>query len=105
MKIKGDELITFMAEAWPQPVDDWYWDHECFDGDPEPDAVYETDEIGPIQHQGRGDDPTNGDGHNLATLIKRWRKARDFDVFTVDAPKVHVAAIRAAIIGAGGKLR
>lgn len=105
MKVKGDELLAFISEAWPQPEDDWYWDHEAFEGDPEPGEEYETDDIGPIQHQGRGDDPTGGDGHNLATLIKRWRKARDYDVLSVEVPKAKSEAVRAAISSAGGKVR
>lgn len=103
MKVKGDELAAFVAHGWPKPEDDWYWDHDCFD-EPDPSAVYETDEIGPVQHQGDGTDPTNGAGYNLATLIKRWRKERDYDVLTVEVPKALTDAVRAAVVTAGGKI-
>ena len=103
MKVKGDELIAFVEQAWPKPEEDWYWDHECFDH-PDPSAVYDTDEIGPVQYQGHEEDPTNNNGYNLATLIKRWRKDRDYDVLTVEVPKAQTDAVRAAIISAGGKI-
>lgn len=93
MKVKGSELIQFMAEAWPgddkeETRDDWYWDHEVFE-EPDPEATYDTDELGPIlfsRSSGR-EDPTDGEGYNIATLIKRWRKTRDFNFYTIKVPK------------------
>ncbi|MTJ93884.1 MAG: hypothetical protein F8N36_13650 [Desulfovibrio sp.] len=97
MKIKGAELKSFLDEAWPQPFDDWFWDHDIFDGDPDPETVYDTDDLGPIMHQGSGEDPTRGDGYDLAKLIRRWRKERDFDVLMVTVPKARTEEIKAAL--------
>jgi len=101
VKIKGNELQAFMNEAWPG--DDWYWDHELFE-DPEPDVEYDTDEIGPVQYQGSDIDPTNGDGYDLATLIRRWRRNRDYDVVTVLVPKGNGDAFKALMKQSGYKL-
>lgn len=103
MKIKGSELIAFIAEAWPKPDDDWYWDHELFD-DPDPSEVYDTDEIGYIHYQGSGDDPTDGDGYDLTALIRKWRRHRDHDIFTITVPKEKANAVKAAIIAMGAKV-
>lgn len=104
MKIKGIELRSFMNQAWPQPEHSWYWDHEAFDNEPEPNEVYDTDDIGPILYQGNGDDPTNGAGYTLSALIKRWRKERDFDLFAVEVPKAKAEEIKSVILSAGGKI-
>jgi hypothetical protein len=110
MKVKGSELIQFMAEAWPgedkeETKDDWYWDHEVFE-EPDPEATYETDELGPILFsRGSGrEDPTDGEGLNLATLIKRWRKARAFDMFLIQVPKDKTAEVKEALVNLGCKI-
>jgi len=100
MKIKGSELIEFMVAGWPQPEENWYWDHQLFE-EPEPDQTYDTDEIGPIFHQGMSPDPTNGDGYDLAKLIRAWRKARDYDVLTITVLKAKTEAVKAAIVALG----
>ncbi|TPM39332.1 hypothetical protein FJ951_26855 [Mesorhizobium sp. B2-2-3] len=104
MKISGAELQQFTDEAWPSPADDWYWDHDLFFDTPDPLATYETDDIGPVHFQGHGDDPTNGDGYNLATLIKKWRRERDCDVFTVLVPKPAKDAFLEALRAVGGSI-
>jgi len=105
VKISGSELQRFMDEAWPKPEDDWYWDQDVFDV-PDPLATYDTDDIGPIQHQGReSDDPTGGDGYNLATLVKRWRKTRDCDIVTALIPKGKTEALLKAIADLGGTVQ
>lgn len=102
MKIKGGELALFIAEAWPG--DDWYWDHEEFDGDPDPEAAYDTADLGGIYFQGRGEDPTHGSGYSLSALIKKWRTARTYDVMTIIVPKGQREAAVAAIQALGGKV-
>lgn len=92
MKIKGAELIQFLAEAWPGPEDDWYWNHDLFD-EPDPAATYDTDEIGGIFYQGRGTDPTDGGGYDLAALIRKWRKEKSFDVLIVTVKKPQTDAV------------
>ena len=102
MKITGTELLAFMEHAWPG--DDWYWSHELFDDTPDPDATYDTDEIGGILYQGWSDDPTGGDGYDLAVLIRKWRKARDFDVMTINVPKGRTDEVREALSAIGIKV-
>ena len=103
MKISGAELQRFTEEAWPTPEDDWYWDHELFDT-PDPLTTYETNDIGPIQFQGSGDDPTNGDGYNIAVLVKKWRIKRDNTVLTVLVPKGREDDFKAALKAFGGSI-
>lgn len=86
MKVSGAELIAFMDKGWPKPDDDWYWDRDLFDN-PDPSATYDTDEIGPIYFQGGDVDPTRGQGHDVAALIRRWRRDRDCEVFCVTVPR------------------
>lgn len=104
MKIKGAELREFMDSAWPKPDDDWYWDHDIFDPLPDPEATYDTDEIGPIQYQGSGDDPTDGTGYNLATLIKKWRKSRTHDTLIVSVQKESMEKFVAVTKSLGGSI-
>jgi hypothetical protein len=101
MKIKGAELQQFTEEAWPG--EDWYWDHGLFD-EPDLDETYETDDVGPILYQGLGDDPSGGKGYDLGALIRKWRKARDFDQFTIQVKKPDVERVRAALLGVGIKI-
>lgn len=88
MKIKGAELIEFMNTGWPGGEDDmdWYWDHDLFE-QPDPTATYDTEDIGPLYYQGKGKDPTDGNGRDLARLIRAWRKKRTTDLFVVRVPK------------------
>lgn len=95
MRISGAELQLFMNEAWPDPeTGDWYWDHDLFDGDPDPETVYDTDDLGPLLYGGRDTDPTGGEGYDLARLIRRWRKTRSSEVITVVVPKDRLAALK-----------
>ena len=103
MKVTGAELLQFMNSGWPKPEEDFYWDHDVFE-DPDPEATYDTDDIGGIYYQGKGDDPTpNGNGWDLATLIKKWRKARDFTVLSISIPKGREDDVRAALAQMGVK--
>lgn len=108
MKISGRELRLFMADpkdggGWPMPGDDWYWDHDVFE-EPSDDAEYETDDIGPLMYQGSGEDPTRGNNHNLATLIKKWRRDRDYDVLTLMVPKTDTERVKRLLVEAGVKV-
>lgn len=91
MLIKGAELAIFIREGWPgagTPQEgDWFWDHDLFDDAPDPDITYDTEDLGPVLYQGNGKDPTNGNGHDLARLIRKWRKTRTDDLLTVSVPK------------------
>jgi hypothetical protein len=105
MKVKGYELQQFMDEAWPG--DDWFWDHDLFE-EPDPNSIYDTDEIGPVLYGGampERDDPTDGHGHDLAVLLRRWRKARTTSSLLVECPKDRVDAVVAAIKEMGLKVR
>lgn len=99
MKVKGRELQQFMNEAWPS--EDWFWDHDLFE-DPDPDETYDTDDIGPLMYQGRDD--VRRTELDLAVLIRKWRKERDFDVFTVTVPKDKSLEFELLIKSAGYKL-
>lgn len=110
MKITGAELKEFMDKGWPQPDEDWYWDHEEFDerrfgGDPDPAATYDTAALGPVFFQGSGPDPTKGDGYDLAALIRQWRRERDSDVLTVLSPKSKTPEIKKALKALGASIR
>jgi len=85
MKIKGGELKLWMDEDWPG--DDYYWDHELFDDEPDVELTYDTDDLGALLCQGREKDPTGGDGLDLAKMIRRWRKTTGKAVFSVAVPK------------------
>lgn len=102
MKIKGNELLLWMNDGWPEG--DWCWDHELFDDEPDPDTTYDTDELGGLFWQGIGDDPTNGEGLDIAKLIRRWRKERSFDVLTIEVPKDKTEAAKAALKQMGVKV-
>lgn len=99
MKISGAELKAFMDEGWPQPDDDWYWDHDVFDGDPDPSPgmTYETDDLGPIHYQGSKADPTDGEGYDLGACIRQWRKQRDGELLTILVPKARVSEFKKAL--------
>lgn len=98
MQIKGVELAAFMKEAWPDSgtpqEDDWFWDHDLFDDQPHVDMSYDTDDLGPIQYQGNGEDPTSGEGYDIARLIRKWRKTRDCDILAVAVPREKVAEFK-----------
>lgn len=87
MKILGSELSKFITEAWPDPEDSWYWDHDKFEDEPEENVLYDTDDLGPIIWQGEDNDPTDGEDIDLEKAIKKWRKTRNKDMFTVWIPK------------------
>ena len=99
MKITGSELQQFMEHGWPG--DDWYWDHDAFE-EPEPSATYDTDEIGPLLYQGK--DPHDGSELDIGRLIRAWRKARDFDLFTITVKKSETKKVRADLAAVGVKI-
>ena len=103
MKIKGAELKAFMDEAWPQPENDWYWDHEEFANEPVATAVYDTNNIDRILYQGCGQDPTEGNGYDLAALIRQWRKDRKYVSLVVSVPKDRVDAFKKSLKDFGAK--
>lgn len=74
MKVTGDELREFMDTGWPQPEDDWYWDHDLWLHLPLRGHTYNTDDIGGILYQGKDIDPTKGEGYDLDACIKQWRR-------------------------------
>jgi hypothetical protein len=97
MKLTGAELQQFMDHGWPG--DEWYWDHEAFDAMPDPAATYNTDDLGPLIYQGSElDRPDNLD---LGRLVTKWRKARDFDLFTITVKKSDTEKVRAALAAVG----
>jgi hypothetical protein len=100
MRIKGHELAEWMNTGWPS--DDWYWEHDLFDEEPDPDATYDTAEIDGLLYQGR--DPDVKDLPSIDTLIRRWRKSRDFVAIAVDCPKGAEAEIRAYLKSKGCKI-
>lgn len=104
MKIKGAELAAFIKEGWPEPENDWYWDHDLFDDEPDANTTYDTAEIEGLFYQGSGDDPTDGFGHPLDGLIRKWRKTRTHDILIVSVPKERVDKFRAFIADIGGKI-
>jgi hypothetical protein len=98
MKIKGSELALFMENGWPgEGTEDWFWDSDDLDTDINHDSTYDTDELGCISYQGKGEDPTGGEGYSFAAAIKRWRRDRDFDILTVTVPKARGDEVRAAL--------
>lgn len=91
MRIKGEELKAFMVEAWPGENGEWYLDcdDEVFDGDPDSlvaGKVYDTNDLGPLYYGGCGEDPSNGNGWDMDTLIRRWRRSRTHTPVTVSVP-------------------
>lgn len=90
MKIKGGELQKWMDEGWPG--DDWYWEHELFDDNPEPDQSYDTGDINGLYYQGKS--PEVRELPSIDTLIRRWRRSRDFALLSVDCPKAVEDEIR-----------
>ena len=86
MKVKGNELPAWIESDWPGQDGDFYWEHDCFDSDPEPDVLYDTSAFC-IMYQGDGEDPTHGEGYDLGKLIRAWRKRRSFDILTVTVPR------------------
>ncbi len=100
MKILGAELQDFLNHGWPS--DDWFWETEAFENTPgnipEPGVTYDTDDLGPLFWQGRGPDPSNGQGLDLAAQIRKWRKTRDARVVMIRLPNtVSDADLRAAL--------
>ena len=100
MKIKGAELKIWMDEAWPGNAPgqegNWYWDHDLFDAEPDPEVIYDTDEIGNIYWQGpANDNPVGRDGVDIAKLIRKWQKERDFDIITYRVAKDKADEFRA----------
>lgn len=101
MKIKGAELIQFTSEAWPG--DDWIWEPP-FEDDPDPQETYDTGELW-LTYAGSGNDPTDGEGQDIAKLIRKWRLSRTHETFTVLVPKERVAEIKAVLAGLDVKVQ
>lgn len=90
MKISGLELIDFINNGFPEDEDDiyaFYWDHEEFDESPDPNKIYDTDDLGHIFYQGAHTDPTNGEGYDTSKLIKAWRERKTHEIFEIKVPK------------------
>ncbi|QIG68159.1 hypothetical protein EVB55_224 [Rhizobium phage RHph_Y68] len=101
MKIKGGELIKFLDEAWPG--DNWYWDHDCFEGEPDKESTYDTDDLGFILYQGPGDDPSDG-GIDLAKAIRKWRRDSKTIYVQLDIPKGKFDELKEFVKKNGGKI-
>ena len=99
MKIKGSELKLWMDEGWPG--DGWCWDQEEFDDEPNPDATYDTKDLGCLYNE----TDLDADALSVTGLVKKWRKHRDYDIFTVTVQKSKSEEIKAAIVKLGGKVR
>jgi hypothetical protein len=88
MRIKGSELTDFINNGWPS--DDYYWDTDAFEETPDhqpiPDETYDTDDLSPLLWQGNEPDPTGGDGIDLASAIRKWRKTRNSRAVVVRVP-------------------
>jgi hypothetical protein len=108
MLINGAELAAFMRDGWPgagtPQENDWYWDHDLFDDIPEPEVKYDTYDLGDIKYHGNGEDPTGGEGYDLAALIRKWRKTRTHDHFPVSIPKDQVAGFKAYLKSIKGSI-
>lgn len=100
MKILGAELGKWMNEGWPG--DDWYWETDLFDDYPDADKIYDTREIHGLLYQGK--DPDVEDMPSLDTLIKRWRKARDFSTLSFDCPKSAEQEVKDYLASKGCKI-
>lgn len=102
MKITGSELQLFIDQFWPS--DDWYWDHEEFDDNPDPLKTYYTDMLGDLYWQGKPDEcPVESKEISLDRLINKWRKERDFDLLTISIPKGQLDVVKAALAAVGVK--
>jgi hypothetical protein len=88
VKIKGRELREWMEEDWPS--DDYYWSHEEFDNDPDPEVIYDTADLGPLLWQGAKSD-ASGVEIDLDRRINAWRKKRPVE----DGNSTMVEIIRA----------
>lgn len=107
MKINGAELADFVENGWPG--DDYYWETDLFEDTPGnipvPGETYDTEDLGPLFWQGKGPDPTDGQGLDIARVIRAWRKSRDTRLVLVRVPQtVKDADIRAALRPLKGRL-
>jgi hypothetical protein len=87
-----DEVITVNGHA----VDEY-----SFDVDTLADADKVTVDGGWVADQARGSDKE----FDLATFFRRWRKQQSTEFLSVEVPKEKAAAVRAAIVAAGGKVK
>lgn len=108
MKILGAELLEFINSGWPGvdtgQDDDWFWEHDLFDGDPEPTERYDTDDIGPLIYQGPSSETPAVTELDLATLIRRWRKAKTHDTVVVQIDRSKMSDFKAALAQFGGRI-
>jgi len=102
MKISGAELQSWMNEAWPD--DNYYWNHDCFEDDPDPETSYAVADLGPLLWQGKREDPTRGEGISVATEIRKWRKIRGKKTIIVMIPTEQEKALREAVKSLGGTI-
>lgn len=99
MKIKGHELAAWLEEGWPG--DDWYLEQDLFEI-PDPNETYDTSEMdGPLY---QGSDPDVKEMPSIDTLIRRWRKTRDFVSISFDCPKSAEDEVRAYLAAKGCKV-
>lgn len=103
MDIKGAELALFENEAFPNG---YYWDHELYSDEPDPDKFYDTNEIeGPYWIGEDSSIPEGMDRYlDLDTLINAWRATRDHDVAVIRIPSRDGVAASAEDIRAAAAL-
>lgn len=113
--IPVDELAAFMNEGWPGP--DWYltdhaeylWEKTFIEGHGQelyrprqPGRLINLhDYDGLVRWQGKGRDPSRGQGYRLATLFQRWQRTRTEATVVVCVPQDRVREIVALLDGAG----
>jgi hypothetical protein len=109
MKISGAEFIDWYDNHWPG--DNWYHDDaniEIHDDEGawllDPAEMYDIDDLGAILYQGPDDHPdaAMADTSTLAGWIRKYRKARDFDVLTVTCPKELTATVKETLAAVKG---
>ncbi len=93
MKITGAEFMDWYANGFLD--NDWY--HED-DGNVrvmdeegnfllDPDKTYDTRDLGYLAYQGTRPVSRDEETMDLATVIRKWRKARDHEILIVTVPK------------------
>lgn len=107
VKITGAEFKRFYAdnEFWPE--DTWHDDaYMAIDGIEQPDGI-DVDTLSDtaiVQIDGGYICTPEGTGPTLDTYFKRWRKKQNTVSFNVECDKASLAAVKAAIKQAGGRI-
>lgn len=108
MKITGAEYMDWYDNHWPG--DDWYIDESCIETHDnngqwilDPSDVYDTNDFGLLFYQ--GDDQSRFDRMEIASLIRKHRKQRDYDVLAVTVPKTLTEQVKRVLIELGCKLK